>query len=71
MSATATHVRSHHWAAYRSGQWARILTIAPDPEGRDCFVVEFPDGATDFWVKDDPDGQYEFAGVSNQDTRDS
>jgi hypothetical protein len=30
------------------------------PRSRDCYVVEFPDGKTDFWVVDDPAAEYEF-----------
>lgn len=55
-----THIRTMRRYGFRSGEWASILTTVPGPE-RDCFVVRFPDGATDFWVKDDPDGEYEFA----------
>lgn len=57
----ATHVRTMHRYGFRSGQWAELLTIAPAPGGRDCYMVRFPDGVTDFWVVADPDGQYEFA----------
>lgn len=60
ISPSFTHVRTMHPYGYRSGQWAELLTIAPDPEGRDCLVVRFPDMATDYWVLDDPDGRYEF-----------
>jgi hypothetical protein len=48
-----------HPYAFRSGQWAELLTVAPDPEEHDCYVVRFPDGVTDFWVVADIDGQYE------------
>lgn len=58
--AEATHIRANHWAAFRSGKWAKILTIAPDAGDRSCYVIEFPDGATDFWVVDDPAAEYEF-----------
>jgi len=54
-------IRTNHPYGYRSGQWAELLTTAPAPNKRDCYVVRFPDGATDFWVVDDPDGQYELA----------
>ena len=59
-SPVPSHIRHTHWAGFRSGQWAEILTIAP-AENRDCYVVRFPDGTTDFWVRDDPDDPYEFA----------
>lgn len=55
-----THIRSTHQAAFRSGEWARILTVAPAPEKGDCYVVEFPDGRCDWWVVDDPAAGYEF-----------
>lgn len=51
---------THRWC-FRSGEWAEILTTAPDPEGKDCYVVRFPDGKTDWWVVDDPLAGYEFA----------
>jgi hypothetical protein len=57
----AVYIRGLHWAHFRSGEWAELLTIAPDPEGRDCYVVRFPDGVTDFWVVGDPENTYEFA----------
>jgi hypothetical protein len=55
----ATYIRSNHWAAYHSGEWARILTVAPSPE-RDCYVIEFPNGDTDYWPVEDPTAEYEF-----------
>lgn len=55
-----TYIRSMHHHAFRSGEWAEILTVAPSPEG-DCYVVRFPDGRTDYWVVNDPVAQYEFA----------
>lgn len=57
-----TEIRTTHPYGFRSGEWAQLLTIAPAPEGRDCYVVRFPDGATDYWVVNDPDGQYETRG---------
>ncbi len=58
--AEPTRIRSMHPSAFRSGEWARLLTKTGSDEG-DCWVVEFPDGKTDFWVVDDPVGEYEFA----------
>ena len=58
-----SEIRTLHPHGFRSGEWARLTGTATDPEnGRECFTVEFPDGATDFWVMGDPDGQYEFRG---------
>jgi hypothetical protein len=54
-------IRTTHPYGFRCGQWAEVLTIAPDPEGRDCYIVRFPDGTTDYWVVTDPDGGYEHA----------
>lgn len=56
----ATHIRATHPYSYRSGEWAEILSIAPAPDRRDCWIVRFPDGTTDFWVCNDPDAGYEF-----------
>lgn len=63
MTDDATHIRSCHWAAFQSGTWAKILTIAPSEE-RDCYVIEFPDGRTDYWPVDDPTAEYEFKGAA-------
>jgi hypothetical protein len=52
-------IRATHPYSYRSGQWAELLTTAPGTD-RDCYVVQFPDGATDFWVVDDQHAGYEF-----------
>lgn len=54
-------IRTMHPYGFRSREWARLVTVMTDPEHeRDCYLVWFPDGATDHWVCDDPDGQYEF-----------
>lgn len=61
-----TMIRATHSYAFRSGEWAELIRMAPfTPEGgrhtRDCFVVRFPeDGFVDYWVVADPDGHYEF-----------
>jgi hypothetical protein len=52
-------VRATHPYSYRSGQWAVIVTVVP-ARGRDCWLVEFDDGATDVWVCDDPSAGFEF-----------
>ena len=59
---TAKLIRATHPYGFRSGEWAEILTIAPDPEGRDCYVVRFSDGFTDYWPVNDPSDPYEFRG---------
>lgn len=35
----AAWIRSNHPYAFRSGEWARVLMVAPSEE-RDCYVVE-------------------------------
>ncbi len=52
-------IRAMHHAAFRAGQWAQILTVA-DAGERPCYVVQFPDGKTDWWVVDDSAAGYEF-----------
>lgn len=54
-----TFIRSLHPYAYRSGEWAQIVG-RDSSDGRACYLVVFPDGATDRWVVHDPDGDYEF-----------
>lgn len=53
-------IRATHPAGFRSGEWAKVLTTAPAPDGTDCYVVRFPDGVTDYWRVTDPDDAYEF-----------
>jgi hypothetical protein len=55
-----TSIRTMHPYGYRSGEWA-TLAGQVQVKGRDCYVVRFDDGASDFWVIGDPDGQYEFS----------
>lgn len=56
---SAQQIRTLHRYGFRSGQWATLLTTAPAPAKSDCYVVRFDDGVTDYWVVNDPDGQYE------------
>ena len=53
-------IRATHHYGFRSGQWARILSTVPAPNGRDCYLVQFPDGVTDWWLVNDPSDPYEF-----------
>jgi hypothetical protein len=55
-------IRTMHPAGFRSGTWAILRCTVPAASdlGRECYLVEFADSATDFWVVDDPDGHYEF-----------
>lgn len=55
-------IRSNHPYAYRSGVWATVEMVVP-ARGRDCWLVRFPDDATDLWPCDDPPAAYEFAGA--------
>jgi len=65
-----TQIRTMHPYGFRSGKWADLLYIlktapAPTPgPARDCYAVRFKDGMTDYWVVDDPNGQYEFREVA-------
>lgn len=52
-------IRSNHWAAYKTGEWALIVGT-DESKGRPCWNVLFPGGETDDWVCDDPAADYEF-----------
>lgn len=52
-------IRHTHPYGFRSGHWAVIRAVVPGPD-RDCYLVEFPDGVTDFWPVEDPSEPYEF-----------
>jgi hypothetical protein len=60
---------------FRSGEWATLVGVevriggphGPYPEPRACFLVVFPDGATDAWVVYDHVAQYEFRAVDPGD----
>lgn len=54
-----TWIRATHPYGFRSGQWAHLVCVVPS-EDRDCYLVEFPDGVTDFWALKDPADPYEF-----------
>lgn len=53
-------IRHTHPNGFRSGEWATIKAVVPG-DGRECYLVEFPDGVTDFWAVEDPDEPYEFS----------
>lgn len=56
-------MRATHPAAFRSGEWARIIgvgVIGIDGKSRCCFVVEFVDGVNDHWPIEDASMGYEF-----------
>ncbi len=52
-------IRGTHPYVFRSGDWATIRAVVPG-DGRECYLVEFPDGVTDFWPVDDHAAGYEF-----------
>lgn len=52
-------IRSTHPYGFRSGQWADVKGVVPGRD-RECYLVEFPDGVTDFWPTQDPSDSYEF-----------
>lgn len=56
---TEQKIRSLHPYSFRSGEWAKLVCVVPG-EDRDCYLVEFPDGVTDFWPVVDPANTYEF-----------
>jgi hypothetical protein len=59
MTVEPARIRAMHPYAFRSGEWARILTSV-EARGRDCWLVQFDDNDTDYWVKDDPHARYEY-----------
>lgn len=60
MADGTTRIRATHPYGFRCGEWARLITTIP-ANGRDCYLVEFEDGVTDIWVKDDFSDPYEFS----------
>lgn len=60
-TAELREVRATHPAGFRSGEWARVLTTV-ESRGRPCWLVEFPDGAQDWWPIEDADAGYEVRG---------
>jgi hypothetical protein len=43
------YIRTTTEGAFRSGEWGHLFSIQHDSEGRDLWVVEFPDGGMDVW----------------------
>lgn len=41
-------IRGTHPYAFRSGEWAKVVTTVPSND-RECWFVEWPDGVTDFF----------------------
>lgn len=50
-------IRTTHPAGYRCGEWADLVATLP-VRGRECFVVRFDDGVTDYWPSSED--RYEF-----------
>lgn len=57
----ATRLR-HHGEGHRPGEWA-VLRGLDRVHGRDCYLVEFPDGVTAWWPVASQDDRYEFEQV--------
>ena len=55
----ALQIRTTHPYGFRCGEWATLVSTI-SVRGRDCHLVRFPDGMSDFWVADVPEGRYEF-----------
>ena len=60
-------MRAMHPYAFRSGEWAvvrgsALLPVRAGEPDRACWLVQFSDGATDFWAVDAPEYEYEFSG---------
>jgi len=65
-----TRIRNMHPHSFRSGEWAIVVGVETkritnfgNTIIRPCFLVVFPDGATDSWVIFDINAKYEFEGV--------
>lgn len=53
-------VRSTHPYSFRSGEWATIVREDKREDGKDTWLVQFPDGVTDVWLQFDSPARYEF-----------
>lgn len=53
------YIRGNHPYHFRSGKWAHLFSIQHDEQGRDLWVVEFPDGVTDVWPSWDTVADYD------------
>lgn len=52
-------IRQTHHYGFRSGEWADLLATV-ESYGRDCYLVKFADGVTDWWPTEDEHAGYEF-----------
>lgn len=62
--APATRMR-HSGPGFRPGEWA-VLRGLDRVRGKDCYLVEFPDGTTSWWPLTGQDEPYEFAQVDRR-----
>lgn len=76
-AAVGKRIRGTHPYTFRSGEWATVRAVVqatvrvvvpfravvPGAD-RDCYLVEFPDGQTDYWPVVDPSEPYEFEAAS-------
>ena len=60
-----SEVRSTHPNGFRSGEWGRILTTV-ESHGRDCYLIQWADGVTDWWPVVDPSDEREYRAPTGQ-----
>jgi hypothetical protein len=53
------YIRITNPETYRAYEWGHLFSIQWDDEGRDLWVVEFPDGSTDVWPSWDSEAGYD------------
>jgi hypothetical protein len=53
------YIRSTNEECYRAFEWGHLFSIQHDKQGRDIWVVEFPDGGTDAWPSWDVEAGYD------------
>lgn len=53
-------MRSCHPYAFKSGEWGQIVGER-ERDGRQVWMIMWPDGATDEWAVVDPQANYEFS----------
>jgi hypothetical protein len=65
---TNLYIRATHPNSFRSGQWAKVISVRLLPDqhkpfrrSRPVYLVEFVDGRQDQWPVYDADAGYEFA----------
>lgn len=53
-------IKSDHPNAFKSGFWGRIVAHDITREGRQIWLIAWPDGSTDTWPCEDNDASYQF-----------